>query len=184
MLTKFRSEPRFTTTQWPVTREARWTGRYRLRGDALSRAWGAFLGRVPWELFVTLTFDPKRVFPASERRASREAFRWCNDTAHTFRSALVWAYAVERGGGGGAWHAHTVIAGAQDADWEVARGMWVGRNGGAVIKPIYDEGAAMYTTKAAALNGEIVLSDTIGQFRNELNASVVVSLHAGASEIG
>ena len=89
MLTKFRSEARFTTTQWPVTREARWSGRYRLRGDALSRAWGVFLGRVPWELFVTLTFDPKRVFPASERRASREAFRWCNDTAHTFRSALV-----------------------------------------------------------------------------------------------
>ena len=60
--------------------------------------------------------------------------------------------------------------------------MWVARNGRAVIEPVYDAGAAMSTTKAAALIREIVLSATIGQFRNELSASVVVPLY-GESEI-
>ena len=29
----------------------------RVSGERLDRAWGEFLGRVPWQLFVTLTFD-------------------------------------------------------------------------------------------------------------------------------
>ena len=62
---------------------------------------------------------------------------------------------------------------------------WEDRNGHAVILPVYEtRGAAMYTSKSSALNGEIVLSDTIGQFRSELSASVIVPLHTGAIENG
>jgi hypothetical protein len=40
-------------------------------------AWIDFLSRVPWELLVTLTFDPKKVFPVNRHLADREAFEWC-----------------------------------------------------------------------------------------------------------
>ena len=40
----------------------------------MQQAWADFLRHVQWEVFVTLTFDPERVFPTNSRTANRETF--------------------------------------------------------------------------------------------------------------
>ncbi len=64
------------TTCWPETAPTRnWSNRVRVRGAVLLVAWVELLGHVRWDLFVTLTFDPKRVFPVGCTRAGKEAFK-------------------------------------------------------------------------------------------------------------
>ena len=164
---------RWTTTRWPTIVSDDWGARTRLHGRELASAWGEWLGRIPWEFFITLTFDPKRVFPVSRDVAAREAFWWLGVAAHLCRRPLVWAYAVERGASGH-WHAHAVIADAGEPDWSTLEGVWQMRNGLAVAKPVHSvPGVALYTTKSAT-DGEVVISDTVDLRRFKALASGIV----------
>ena len=148
----------------------------RLRGGELVRAWGEYLGRIPWQLSATLTFDPKRVFPVSRELASREAFWWLGLVAHLCRRAVAWAYVVERGKSG-LWHAHAVLVDAGRPNRKTLEGVWRMRNGHAVVKPVHSvTGIALYTTKQAT-DGEVVLSDmvTLTRFKT-LALDIVVPL--------
>lgn len=60
------------TSKWPV-------GAFDERSASvaakqLKEAWGQFLGLLPWQLFVTLTFDLKRVFPVNPNVFTNEQF--------------------------------------------------------------------------------------------------------------
>jgi hypothetical protein len=139
-------------------------------------AWVDFLGRVPWDLFVTLTFDPKRVFPVPCTRAGREAFEWCGMIACALRHPIGWLIALERGFSG-QWHAHVLLVGVA-ADMAAFAELWALRNGHIDVKPVTDgAGIVLYSTKQAALSGEIVLSDTLPLYVNRLPAHERVALY-------
>jgi hypothetical protein len=56
--------------------------------------------------------------------------------------------------------------------------MWEARNGHAHVQPVYEAlGIVLYTTKAASLDGEVVLSDTMLRYRNLLRPSITAGLH-------
>src|SRR4051812_1956118 len=123
------SQHNLSVTRWPLHHgtEDDWQ-HGRLRRRALHTAWAKWLGRLPWELFVTLTFDPKRVFPVNQDRASREAQKWCNETSRIYRRPIGWVVAPERGTSG-QWHAHALLIGVPKTKGEVAylpeaQGMW------------------------------------------------------------
>ena len=99
------------TTRWPASVRTRdYSSRVRVRGAALLVAWVDFLSCIPWEFFVTLTFDPKRVFPVDCTRAEREAFRWCGQVGYALRRPVGWLIALERHASG-QWHAHVLLVG-------------------------------------------------------------------------
>ena len=148
-----------------------WESRRHGRKGELVAAWSDFLGRVPWELFATLTFDPKRVYPVDRVMASREAFWWCNALAHMYRVPAVWAYAPERGATG-LWHAHALLQGTPKRIGE-ACAVWKARNGHIDVRPVSDgRGITMYASKSAAATGEIVWSDTCRRFAPIAQAKV------------
>lgn len=161
------------TTRWPAQAPGDdWGRRHRLRKYEIVDAWAEFLASVPWQFFVTLTFDPRKQFPVSGAAASREAFWWCNQTSRLVRRPLGWIYAPERGGSG-QWHAHALIVGGPSTLTEAA-GMCTARNGRIDIRQIHDvRGATLYASKQAALSGEIVLSDTLPRYRDVRAASLV-----------
>lgn len=171
----------WTTTRWPTIVCDDWSGRTRLRGDELSRVWGEWIGRIPWEIFVTLTFDSERGFRLSRDMASREAFWWLGLVARLCRKPLAWAYAIERGKSG-LWHVHALIMGAGEPNWSTLEGVWRMRNGMAVAKPVHSvAGIALYTTKQAT-GGEVVLSDTVTLTRFKTLASGIVVALRGEDE--
>src|SRR5262245_38925845 len=136
------------TTRWPTPNiGVDWNGRLRVHGPRLRLAWAEFLGRIPWERFTTLTFDPKRVFPVSRERADREVFWWLGVSGHIIRRPIGWVYAVERHASG-QWHAHALtVGGGHAAEWRVASDLWRVRNGLADIRPVDSiDGAALYTS--------------------------------------
>jgi hypothetical protein len=152
-----------------------WSSRNFRRRDELVLAWSQWLEGVPWELFVTLTFDPKRVFPVDRNMASREAFWWCCETSRMHRSAIAWAYAPERGRTG-LWHVHALLAGAPPR-LPAACELWKVRNGHIDVRPVRDvRGASLYASKSAALTGEIVWSDTCRRYWSRC-AVTDVALH-------
>jgi hypothetical protein len=149
-----------------------------LRGNALRQGWVELLGRIRWEWFVTLTFDPKRVWDVDRELVVKEARWWCGQVARLVRRPVAWVIAPERGHGG-RWHAHVLLVGLPDAGiGRVPEGMWRQRNGYIEVVRVRDSAAvAVYTTKSAALTGEIELSDTLVRYHNFVAASVVVSLY-------
>ncbi len=158
-----------------------WRSRSRLRGRELVSAWSGYLGRIPWQLSATLTFDPKKVFPATRELACREAFWWVGLVARLCRRPVAWAYVVERGRSG-LWHAHAVLVDAGSPNHKTLESVWRMRNGHAVIKPVRDvTGIALYTTKQAT-DGEVVLSDTVTLARFKALAQHVVVPLAGEHE--
>jgi hypothetical protein len=179
---KFMSERDVRSNHWPLHHETpdEWRSG-RLRRKAVHRAWAQWLGRLPWELFVTLTFDPKRVFPVNENRACREAAQWCEDTARLYRLHMGWVYAPERGTSG-QWHAHALLIGGPRRKGEAsclpeAAGMWRARNGSIDVQRIDGvPGVTLYTTKQAAATGAIVMSDTLRRYRHLLDRDTAVSV--------
>lgn len=126
---------------------------------------------------MTLTFDPKRVYPVNCRTASREAFGWCNDSARLLRLPLAWVYAPERSASG-QWHAHVLIAAVPLKALRVPLANWRLRNGFAHAQEVSRlRRAALYTTKEAALTGEVVWADTLGRYRHHLRDAPFVTLH-------
>jgi len=90
----------------------------------------------------------------------------------------VWIYATERHKSG-RWHAHVLAAGAGPISWDVALAIWQARNGRTDIQRISDPLSAIrYLSKTAALEGEVVFSDTILRYRM-LVAAVPVSVSQG-----
>ena len=145
--------------------EVTWTQRNKMQAAKLSLAWGGLVGSIPWQLFVTLTFDPKKVFPVNAKLADKEAFWWFNQVARLVRLPIGWIYAVERGQTG-MWHAHGLIVGLSRPIGDAAHSMWKERNGRLLIQSVDDsKRLTIYTTKQAALTGEIVCSDTLGRYR-------------------
>lgn len=165
-------------TNWPGTLPGdEWTARSRTRSRDLHVAWTNLLGRLSWEWFVTLTFDPKKVFPVGRQLASRETFWWCGQTGRLLRKPVGWVYAVERGGSG-LWHAHVLLIGASVERLTAPTAMWIARNGFVRSVPVSDaRGAALYTTKSAAGSSEIVWSDTLARYRDRLAETATVLLY-------
>jgi len=160
----------------PRTRSIGTRESLRTPAHALRRAWSEFLGRLQWQQSVTLTFDPKRVFPVSRERAEREASWWCAQLARVARRAVGWLFAAERTANG-LWHVHVLVIGAGRLPWKLMNDLWRTRNGHAKIVPVHDtSGAVLYTTKEAYRTGEIVLSDTLTRYRNQLATNELVKL--------
>jgi hypothetical protein len=167
-----------TTTRWPAPNTgADWSQRLRVNGPELRLAWAEFLGRIPWDMFTTLTFDSKRVFPVGRELADREVFWWLSVAGHIFRRPIGWVYVVERHASG-LWHGHALVSGAgAAASWKVASDIWRVRNGLADIQRVDSiEGAALYTSKSVAVDGEVVLSDTLSRYQRLAPAPMVVRL--------
>jgi len=138
----------------------------RLVGADLIDGWATWLGHFPWQWFITLTFDPKRVFPVSQAVAEREASWWCELVARTVRLPVGWVCAPERGRWG-QWHAHVVML-APGLVWSprAVLPVWKRRNGRIDLRPVHDlRGLGLYLTKEAAEAGTIVLSDTLVKYK-------------------
>ena len=176
----------------PSTRTtSTWRGRSRsdtahahLSGSVLSLAYAEFLGRVRWEVMITLTFDPRRRFPVSRDRAVQEAIKWANTLAYAVARPIGWLIAAERGRGG-SWHAHVLIVGVDERAVEPVASLWRSRNGRLDIKPVYEgTGAVLYTTKTAADEGQVVVADTLATYLKDHVAAVapttVIELHPAA----
>jgi len=153
------------TTQWLEQRAGvDWRHRLSVRGRVLKPAWGEFLGGIPWDVFATLTFDPKRTFPISAATASREAFWWCGQAGRLLRRPVAWMYAPERHKSG-RWHVHALLANVPTRN-AVLKAIWEARNGLADLRPVRDGRISVeYLVKSAGEGGEIVLSDTLRRYR-------------------
>lgn len=165
------------TTQWRTFgRRANASGHVRVRGAMLLLGWVEFMGNIPWDLLVTLTFDPKRVFPVSSTRAEKEALTWCGLFGWTFRRPVAWLIALERHQSG-QWHAHVLLAGVPNDIALLAR-LWELRNGRIDVQAVSNAvGAVLYSTKEAALAGEIILSETVGKYRDRVTGRPRVALY-------
>src|SRR5687768_4128915 len=108
---------------------------YVLKGRReLPYAWAQLMGRIPWQWLVTLTFDPKRVFPISQDYAQREAVGWCHIVQYTYRRRAGWFVATERHRSG-RYHAHVLLVGAAK-DLHSATEVWRERNGKVDTRPV------------------------------------------------
>jgi hypothetical protein len=156
------------TTQWQkFGMRPNTSGRVRVQGAMLLLAWADFMGTIPWDLLVTLTFDPKRVFPVSSARAEKETLAWCGLVGWTFRRPVAWLIALERHQSG-QWHAHVLLAGLPNDIAPLAQ-LWTLRNGEINVQVVSNSvGAVLYSTKEAALSGAIILSDTVVRYRGQL----------------
>src|SRR5262245_23293128 len=128
-----------------------WSRQVRVRQPLLRLAWVRLAGSVAWDLFVTLTFDPKRVYPVGSERAAKEAVRWCGDVARTLRRPVGWLIAPERMASG-QWHAHVLLVGVPKNIGPLAA-IWEMRNGSIDVQVVRDGAAVvLYATKDAALS--------------------------------
>ena len=137
-----------------------WRDRNRTSTTAIADAWSGWIGRIPWTVFATLTFDPSRVFPVTRERASRKTFAWVNLAGYLTRRPVAWVYVVEQGRTG-LWHAHAVATGVSAPQAKVLTSVWRARNGHADARKVVDgSGIALYMTKDVG-KSEVVLSDTL-----------------------
>jgi hypothetical protein len=142
----------------------------RLRGTELEQAWGDFLGGVPWELFATLTFDPRRWRSVDRNLAVKEATWWCHQVGRLTRRPVAWLIAPERHHSG-SWHAHALLVGLPPAGLgDAPEVMWQQRCGRIDIRNVYaGRQVVVYATKSAALNACVEFSDTLKRYRGHLN---------------
>lgn len=171
------SGPSIRTTRWltPV-RDDHWRARGRILADELPEAWATFFGKVPWSTFWTLTFDPKRRGGVGQELANREAFGWANQSARVQRKAVGWVYGTERGKSG-LWHIHALTTALPDLVRDYLKLDWELRNGNVHARSVTDtRSAVIYTSKQAALAGEMVFSDTMSEFHDKLTTSPTVGL--------
>lgn len=157
----------YRTTHWPDPRPgASWDQRSKASADDLPRMWAQFLGRVPWTMMATLTFDPRRVFPVGQLRASREAWQWLEYVAWIHRRPVAWCYAPERGQSG-TWHVHVLLTDLREHELQPAVAAWEVRNGHVHVTSVFaGSGAVLYATKTSR-GSELVLSDTLVRFRDQ-----------------
>jgi hypothetical protein len=145
-------------------------------GAELQQAWDEFLGGLPWDWFVTLTFDPNRVYPVGQERAAREAVKWCETVAASLRRPVGWLVAVERSRSG-QWHAHVLLIGTL-GPIDAAVGLWQVRNGRVDVRLVTQaSGAVLYASKDAYQTGAIYVSDTLGLYLASTMKGETVRLH-------
>ena len=158
-------------TRWQDSIEARsWANRIRVRGENLQAAWLELLSPIQWAWFVTLTFDPKRVYPVGCTRAAKEAFKWCGLVEWACRRPVLWMIAPERGASG-QWHVHVLLA-EEAGDVSALAAIWRSRNGEIDVRPVTSStGVILYATKQAAFSGEILLSNPSGGYRRRTTDS-------------
>jgi hypothetical protein len=158
-------------SSWP-TGLARTSGHrvVRVRNPLLQLGWMEFVSAIPWEWFVTLTFDPKKVWSVSRDTAARETIRWFGDVERYFRRHIGWLAALEQHKSG-RWHSHGLLAGVP-ARLDPLVAIWEGRNGRAEVQPAGNSARrCLYVSKEAAENGEILLGDGLRRFSGNLNAA-------------
>ena len=149
----------------------------RVPNATLQLAWVDFLSRVPWDIFVTLTFDQKRVFPVTCARAGNDAFRWCGYVAWALRRPIAWLIAPERAASG-QWHAHALLVGVPQNISILSKAWELGR-GRIDVRRIHNSaGVVLYSTKEAAFSGDILLSDTLARYSDRLNREPLIALYA------
>ena len=131
-----------------------------LRTTEEKLAWIAFLARIGWDLFFTLTFDPRRG-DVDRRRAESEAQWWLSVLSKVVRYDLGWTLTTERHASG-AWHVHGLLKGLNSDDVALARWIWQRRHGKPRIVPVTDQaGVAAYITKNGYATNDILVSDNM-----------------------
>lgn len=153
-------------TSWPKQHQSLTAnGSVRLGKEALHRGWAQLVGCIPWEVWITLTFDPER-WPRRDRRLAEEETQWLlRYTERVFRRPIGWALAAERDRTG-AWHSHALIAGVGDRKWNAPMATWKERCGFIHVEPVWEgQGISEYITKSVGWGGEVVLSDTLALYR-------------------
>ena len=169
---------RWRTTRWPTPQPAAtWEERLHAQLDKLWEAWADFLGRLPWRHMVTLTFDPKRVFPVGQERASKEAWMWFDRLSWIARrQKSTWVYCTDRGRSG-LWHIHGLVLGRTEEDLELAIQIWWSRNGSATFSSVTGpRSASLYVTKDTSSYAEVVLAPNLLDFKDQLRGHDVVEL--------
>ena len=148
-----------------------------LRAAALRAGWGEFLTRIPWEWTVTLTFDDGKIWPVNLYRAEREVTWWGRLLAQLYRRAIGWVCALELGRTR-RWHGHFLLVGLDGRSVEPAVGAWKQRNGFAQSRKVTDvPGVALYTSKQAADEGYIILSQALSRYKNHLADEPILQFH-------
>ncbi len=168
-------EGAMSTTKWPTRHSL---ADATVSDTQLLRAWGQFLGRVPWQFFVTLTFR----FEVGRAPAVREAQQFCTHVGQATRSPVAWLLAPERHRSG-SWHVHVLLVGVPgEIVGPVA--MWRQRNGRVDVREVTDGTLiVIYATKSAALLGDVVVSDTLARYRKQLGDSTTVALYPADEEL-
>ncbi len=93
----------------------------------------------------------------------------------------MWLIALERGASG-LWHAHVLLADVR-GDISALATIWESRNGQIDVQPVTNgPGAVLYTTKEAALSGEILLSDTLASYGKRFTDQPCVALYPFVQE--
>ena len=155
------------TSPWPEGKAGgRSSIRLHLAGDDRAKALAECLGGIPWEQFVSLTFDTKRVGSVDQRRANREASRWCENLPFWFRSPVGWLYVMERGTGG-AWHVHVLLVGLKGRPIDGPLMTWNLRNGDTHVTAVSDAlGVTRYVAKTVFTDGDFMISESLVRYRD------------------
>jgi hypothetical protein len=77
------------------------------------------------------------------------------------------------------WHAHSVVIGLPERFWMPAGALWEIRNGLIDVQTIgrTPERVCLYLTKQAAMENEVVVSDTMARYASRLSAEPRVALY-------
>lgn len=165
-------------SSWPTVHTARpsATGHVRIKNPLVQTGWLTFVGGVPWEWFVTLTFDPKKRWSVSRALAERETVRWCADIERYGRCPCGWMAALEQHKSG-RWHAHLLLTGVT-IDLTPLTALWQIRNGRADLQaagsPVR---RTLYMTKEAAAKGHILLGEGLKHFAAKLNTLPAIRVY-------
>src|SRR5687767_3452385 len=131
-----------------------------------------------WDLMATFTFNPKQVFPTTRILAEKEVLKWCGLVGWMLRTPVAWLVAPERHKSG-QWHAHALLAGLPSPKRvDALINVWQSRNGAIDVRPVKSAvGAVLYSSKDAALVGDIIVSDTVADYRCRLLEKPCIALH-------
>ena len=158
-------------------------------------AWAELLSRVPWDYFITLTYDPKR-FPRSGEESWQSSWRWflfawlsrCALAAgcaqeHGTRLSGPWVNAWRKGRGRPMWvlalephrddrlHAHVLVKLTRDLPWldyRIGQKLWQSNRGICWFdKPRSQSHVAAYVAKYVVKSGSdsITLSENFDAAR-------------------
>ena len=129
----------------------------------LSDAWGEFLGRYPWDWFVTLTFaGDVKTFTAHNRGNA-----WLRSLERAAGHPIAWFRGDECGNKFGKFHMHLLIANVAHLHRFTWMKRWEARNGWARIYEFNPAlGASYYVAKYVTKQlGEWELSDNLDAFK-------------------
>ena len=146
-----------------------------MRHQELAESWAEFLARFEWQWYCTLTFR-EEVHPEQADKIFKRWIRQINQKVYS-RSyykhpgrGIKWVRAQEDQKRG-VLHYHALLADDKDLNVQLLRkdqeAIWNGLAGFATIYPItYSlQAVTSYVSKYVTKEGEIVLSDTLKEFK-------------------